>query len=65
MTTVNVTACDGLGCPATTEGFGTDWMSVSIAERTHDLHIYSRHADLCPVHAQALLDACGPLPRKG
>lgn len=65
MTTLELTRCDGLGCEATTAAGGhhDGWMALSIAEWTTDM-VYYRKADLCPVHVQAFLDVCGPLPRR-
>lgn len=65
MTTVDHIACDGLSCRrnATPEQARNGWMSLTITELAVD-QVFTRHADLCPVHAQALLDICGPLPRR-
>lgn len=64
MTTRDEIRCDGLGCTATTtpRDAQSGWMAVQTQELTPDT-VYSRRADLCPVHVQAFLDVCGPLPR--
>lgn len=62
---LDVIRCDGLGCTATCGRSNTEhdgWMSLTVNEYARD-RVFSRHADLCPVHASAFLDVCGPLPR--
>ena len=65
MTQLDLAACDGLGCTATltTKESREGWMAVIVNEFGPNL-AWSRHADLCPVHASAFLDICGPLPRR-
>jgi hypothetical protein len=66
MTARDQIACDGLGCTATLAPKyerADGWMAVIVNEFATN-RVYNRHADLCPVHAQAFLDICGPLPRR-
>lgn len=65
MTTQDTITCDGLGCIAETRPRHRDdgWMTVNVQELTAN-SVHVRRADLCPVHGQAFLDMCGPLPRQ-
>lgn len=65
MTMIDTVSCDGLGCSATLapKDPRDGWMAVTVQE-FGVMRVWSRRADLCPVHVQAFLDVCGPLPRR-